>query len=419
MKRLLLMVAAFAALCSQGATLEHCLEAARENYPLIRKYALMEQTQELDLSDINKGWLPRLGVYAQGTVQNVVPSFPEALSKMIDMPGLGKLQYKVGLDVTQTIWDGGASKVQREVARLRTNAERAANAVEIYEVNQRVQSIYFGILLLEAQMHQTESALSVYQSNINRLNAMIKNGAAMQSDADMVEAQMLELQQQITRARSAAKGYRQMLSVFTGEDMSAESLDLPEAGMPADMTSARPELAAFDARMALNDAQCKMTDVSLMPKAGFFAQTYYGYPGIDYFKAMTSRDLTFNLLAGVKVSWNIDAFYTRKNSLKKLKLNDQNTETERDAFLFNSTLQTASQSEEINGIKDAMGADARIVELRRRVRTAAEAQLQNGIIDATALITKINDENQAELAAIYHNIQYIQAIYNLKNTLNR
>ena len=65
-----------AALTAQ-VTLEECVGMAQENYPLVRKYNLLQQTEEIELSDINKGWLPQIGVYGQGTFQNAVPGFPE------------------------------------------------------------------------------------------------------------------------------------------------------------------------------------------------------------------------------------------------------------------------------------------------------------------------------------------------------
>lgn len=66
-----------------------------------------------------------------------------------------------------------------------------------------------------------------------------------------------------------------------------------------------------------------------------------------------------------------------------------------------------------------MANDAKIIELRRSVRRSAESQLENGVIDATALLSKITDENRAELMARYHEIELLKKIYELKNTLNR
>lgn len=134
---------------------------------------------------------------------------------------------------------------------------------------------------------------------------------------------------------------------------------------------------------------------------------------------MMKRDLSFNFLAGVKVSWNIDAFYTKKNSRKNLAIASEIIENDREVFLFNTRLQTKSQTNVITGLKKVIADDSKIISLRQNVRHAAESQLRNGVIDATALLSKITAENQARLAARYHEIQLIQNIYQLKYTLNR
>lgn len=405
-------------------TLERCVELAQENYPLIQKYDLINRTQEINLSDINKGWLPQIGVYGQGTVQNVVPSFPDALSDMMsqmgtDMSGLGKLQYKVGVDVSQTIWDGGVSKSRREIERA-DNAERQATLdVQLYSIRERVENLFFGVLLIDEQIKQTQTTQALLQSNLDRLRAMKSNGTAMQSDVDMVEAQYLAISQQLIQAQSNSQSYRRMLGIFTGMDMTGQQLEMPDAKIPDNLTPNRPELALFDAQTKANAAQSGSIRASLMPKIGLFAQAYYGYPGFDNFKSMMNRDLSFNVLAGVKVSWNIGSFYTKKNSERRLQLAAETIAADRDVFLFNTSLQTQSQTDRISALRDIMKEDTRIVELRANVRKAAESHLENGVIDATALLTKITDENQARLTSSYHEIQLIQSIYQLKNTLNR
>ncbi|MDE6394556.1 MAG: transporter, partial [Duncaniella sp.] len=142
-------------------------------------------------------------------------------------------------------------------------------------------------------------------------------------------------------------------------------------------------------------------------------------PGFNYFKSMIDRSLSFNIMAGVKVSWNIDSFYTRRNAEMRTSLNARSIRADRDVFLFNTRLQSTSQLDAINSLRALMKDDAEIIALRANVRKAAESQLANGIIDATALLTKISDENLAMLNAKLHEIQLIQEIYNLKYTLNR
>lgn len=405
-------------------TVEQCVALAQENYPLIQKYDLLRQSRQIDLSDINKSWLPQIGIYAQGTVQNAVPSFPDALSNVLDqmgtdMKGLGKLQYKVGVDLNQTIWDGGSSKASRTIAESENAQQEAALDVELYAVRERVENLFFGIMLVEEQIKQAELTLTLLESNLAMLRSMKTNGTATQSDVDMVEAQFLTVQQQITQARSISDSNRRLLGIFTGTDMSDAKLTKPSSSMPSELISARPELALFDARIKNNDARLVSIKSSVMPRIGLFAQAYYGYPGYDYFKSMMNRDMSFNVLAGVKVSWNIGSFYTKKNSERKLRLANDDIVADREVFLFNSNLQTSSQTAHISELEGIMKEDSRIVELRANVRRSAESQLRNGVIDATALLTKITDENQARLTSSYHEIQLIQSIYQLKYILNR
>ena len=405
-------------------TIEECVRLAQDNYPLIKKYELLSLTKEIDLSDINKSWLPRLSAYGQVTGQNIVPSFPKALTGVLEqmgqeMKGLGKMQYKVGVDVTQTIWDGGASAVRRDLARSQESTQKAALDVEQYSVRERVENLYFAVLLTEEQIAQNQITHKLLMSNLEKLRAMLRNGTAMQSDLDMVEAQALTLTQNITLAQNAVKGYRQVLSIFTGENLDNRQFSHPTATEPQSSESDRPELNLFDSRLKLNQLSARFTDTSLMPRIGFFAQAYYGYPGFDYFKSMINRDLSFNILAGVKVSWNIDSFYTKKNSTRRTLVNAETISADREIFLFNTDMQTASQRVAIEGIRKVMKDDAKIIELRGNVRKAAESQLENGVIDATTLLTKISDENIARLTAQLHKIQLLQEIYKLKYILNR
>ena len=405
-------------------TLPYCLQRAEENYPDIKKYGLLDNSTELNLSEINRGWLPRVALSAQGTFQNIVPAFPDVLRNMLaqngfQLDGMSKLQYKVAAELNQTIWDGGTSKAGREIERASLAESKAALDVELYAIRSQVENLYFGILLMQEQMKQTESVIDLLGANLQRLQSMVKNGTAMQSDADMVEAQQLTMKQSLAEARSAVEGYKNLLSIYIGEVLGDNELICPEAEMPESMESARPELALFDKRIEQNLARERGINASTMPRIGFFTQAYYGYPDLNYFESMRNRNLSFNIMAGVKVSWNVEPLYTKNINRKKLKLNSEVMNVGRENFLFNSRLQSAKEESEIAGIREVMKEDSRIVELRQNVRRSAESQLKNGIIDATALLSKINDENQAKLNSAYHRIQLVQNIYKLKNTLNQ
>lgn len=427
MKKLIALVLFYLlySLCARAQiTIEECVKLAENNYPVIKKYDLLSATKEIDLSDINKGWLPGIGVFGQLTGQNIVPSFPETLTSVLkemgqEMKGLGKVQYKIGIDISQTIWDGGMSIVKRDIVQAQHATHKAALDIEMYSLRERVENLYFAILLTEEQIAQNQITHSLILNNLEKMRSMFRNGTAIQSDLDMLEAQALTLKQSIVYAQSSVKGYREVLSIFIGKNIDNQELLRPATNEPDINESNRPELKMFESQLNLNRLNDRFNEVSLRPKISFFAQAYYGYPGFDYFSSMINRKLSFNILSGIKVSLNISAFYTRKNTLHKTQLNNRSIIADRDLFIFNTNIQSTSQRITIEGIRKILKEDSRIIELRTNVRKAAESQLGNGIIDTSSLLTKISDENLACLMAQFHEIQLLQEIYKLKYILNR
>lgn len=426
MKRIALLCGCLLAGLSAGAqvTLDECRRLAREHYPEIRQYDLVRRTEEYTLSNARRAWLPQLSLAAQATWQTEVPSFPNALAGMlaqqgIDMPGMNKDQYKAALELNQTLWDGGKSEADKRIARAEA-AEQARSAdVDLYALQGRVDNLFFGILLLDERIAQTRLTLDLLRSNLEKVRALQRNGVAMQSDADAVEAELLTVNQQLTQVTASRDSYRRMLEIFTGRPLDGERLERPDASEPRSMESSRPELALFDATADKLTAQERLVKAATRPRFGLFAQGYYGYPGMDYFQNMMSPDWSWNAMAGVKMSWNFGAYYTRKNSLAKLRTAKEQVEMQREIFLFNTRLQTAEESGDIARLRKALADDDRIVALRRSVREAAESKLRNGVIDTDDLLRKITDEAAAATARSAREIELLKTIYELKHTINR
>lgn len=405
-------------------TLDECRRLAREHYPEIRQFDLISQSERYDLSNAARAWIPQVVLSAQATYQSATPTFPETFDAMlaasgIDMAGMRKDQYKVALDVSQNIWDGGQSAAQREIARADAAQQRSQVEVNLYELQSRVDNLYFGILLLDERVAQTEAMTGLLESNLARMRSYYKNGVAMLSDVDAVEAELLSARQSLEQAEASRDSYRRMLELFIGQPLETGALQRPQAAELHARTSARPELVQFDAGTDKIKAQRRAVDVALMPRFSAFAQGYYGYPGLDMFKSMGSADWTLNAVVGLRMQWNIGAFYTRKNNLSKLDAAQRQIDVMRDVFLFNTELQTAQDDGEIARLRKAVADDGRIVELRRSVRMAAESRLENGVIDSTDLLRKITDETAAALSRSTHEIELLQAIYRLKHTLNQ
>ena len=404
-------------------SLEECQQAAEKNYPLIRQYGLIEKTTELTVDNIQKGWLPQVSASAQATYQSDVPSWPDQMETMmngmgIHMIGLKKDQYRVGIDVSQTIYDGGAISSRKTIAREQGNVEAAQTEVSIYNVRKRVNEMYFALLLLDEQIKLNSDLQALLGGNERKLASMVKGGTAAESDWLNVKAERLNVVQQATGLASQKQMLQRMLSTFCGMEVKEAQKTLMYATMTQEQKGVRPELKALDAQINLLNAQEKALDAALKPKFGVFAQGYYGYPGMNMFEDMMRHNWSLNGLIGARLTWNIGALYTRKND--KERINDQRSmiNVQREVFLFNNNMEQIQQNENIERYQKLMKDDEEIIKLRSAVRKAAESKLAHGIIDVNDLVREINAENAARVQQSIHEIEMLKEVYDWQFTVN-
>lgn len=409
------------AISGQAQTLEECQQAAERNYPLIRQRDLVGKLAELTVANIGKGWLPQVSASAQATLQSDVATFPDEMRAVyqqmgIDMKGLTKDQYRVGVDVSQTVFDGGAISRGKAVARQQGEVEAAQTEVSIYQVRRRVNEMYFALLLLDDQIQLNRDLQELLGGSERKLASMVKGGTAAECDLQNVKAERLNVAQQTTNLESQRRMLQSMLSVFCGMEVTSPSKPLRGDALAESAGGLRPEMRLFDAQLHLADAQEKALDAALLPKLGVFAQGFYGYPGLNMFEDMMSREWSLNGLVGARLTWNIGALYTRKNDKAKIQLQRDLTETNRDVFVFNNRLEQIQQNENISRYRQLMAADEEIIELRSAVRKAAESKLAHGIIDVNDLVREMNAENAARLQRSMHEIQLLKEISDNKFT---
>ena len=417
-------------------TLEECQQAAERNYPLIQQYGLIEKTTELTVANLQKGWLPQVSATAQATYQSDVTAFPEQMQKMyqtmgIDMEGIRKDQYRIGIDVQQTVYDGGAISRQKSIARQQGRVQAAQNEVNIYNVRKRVNEMYFGLLLTDERIALNKDLQRLLEQNEKKLASMVKNGTAAESDYLTVKAERLNVAQQMTSLLAQRQTLTRMLGAFCGRPTPNPSLNggeiIPikpeiqksmEYLLPSLLGGAgggsRPELRAIDAQLRLTDAQEKALSVGLMPRLGVFAQGFYGYPGYNLFEDMMRRKFSWNGMVGTRLTWNIGALYTQKNDKAKLNVQRSALQVQRETFLFNNHLEQIQQNENIERYRKLMADDEAIISLRSAVRKAAESKLAHGIIDVNDLLKEINNESAARVSRSMHEIQMLKEIYDLK-----
>ena len=405
----------------QAQTLEECQLAAEKNYPMIKQYDLISQTTQLTVKNIMKGWLPQIAIAAQATYQSDVTSWPESMKATlqqlgINMKGLSKDQYKVGIDLQQTIYDGGTISSQRSIARQEEKVQKAQVETNLYQVRKRVNEMYFSLLLLNEQILLNNDVKALLLSSEKKLASMLKGGTIATSDFENIRAERLSVEQQNESLKSQQQMLQHLLSTFCGIKVS--NVQKPAPFKTTISTNKQPEMQLFDNQLQLSSIKEKALNSQVRPKLGIFAQGFYGYPGFNMFEDMMNRKWSLNGMVGVKLSWNIGALYSLKNDKAKLRLQREMTENAREIFLFNNQLEEIQQNENIKRYHTMKQTDDEIIMLRTNIRKAAESKLAHGIIDINNLLREINNENAAKIQQTIHDIEMLKEMYNLKYTNN-
>ena len=405
----------------QAQTLEECQLAAEKNYPMIKQYDLISQTTQLTVQNIMKGWLPQIAITAQATYQSDVASWPKSMQGTfqqlgINMKGLSKDQYKIGIDLQQTIYDGGTISSMRSIARQEEKVQKAQVETNLYQVRKRVNEMYFSLLLLNEQINLNDDVKALLLSSEKKLASMLKGGTIATSDFENIRAERLSVEQQNESLKSQRQMLQHLLSTFCGIKVS--NVQKPAPFETTISSNKRPEMQLFDNQLKLSSIKEKALNTQIRPKLGIFAQGFYGYPGFNMFEDMMNRKWSLNGITGIKLSWNIGALYSLKNDKAKLRLQREMTENAREIFLFNNQLEEIQQNENIKRYHTMKQADDEIIMLRTNIRKAAESKLSHGIIDINNLLREINNENAAKIQQTIHDIEMLKEMYNLKYTNN-
>lgn len=392
-------------------SIDQCYEKAHKNYPLISQYDLISQLSEYNISNIGKGYLPQISLSVKANYQSEVTEIP------ISMPGINPIskdQYSAVVEVNQTIWDGGVIRSKKEGLRIESEVENRGLDVNIYALNERVNQLYFGILLFDLQLKQNQLYREELQRNYDKVYSYMLNGIANQADIDAIKVEQLKAIQTQNTLNYSRKAYVEMLSVLIGDTITDHTvLDKPKT-IINNNSIFRPELDLFDAQIKNIEVQNRQITAQLMPKIGVFFTGGYGRPGLN----MLKNNLSGYYVAGARLTWNFGAFYTYKNNRHLLKTNIKLVEVNRDVFLFNTNIDISKRRNEIDKFREQLKYDDQIIELRTSIKESSEIKMANGTISGVDFMRDVTSEQSAKQDKIYHEIEMLLAMYNLKYVTN-
>ena len=405
---LLLLMPVYTMAQQNTITLQKVNELAQQHYPLIKQKDLLKQTSGLTIENLGKNFLPQVSFNGQATYQSDVTSVS------IPIPGItinppSKDQYKLLADVSQLVYDGGIIKEQKNLQQLNEAAEQQKIEVELYKVKERVNQLYLSVLYLDEQLKQVELVKTDLSTGLKKTEAMVNNGVAFRSNVNLLQAEILKAEQRTIELAASRKGILDVLALFTGETYNENTvLEKPAVIAVTIADIQRPELKLFSAQQQLFTSQYKLIDAKNRPKASVFWQGGYGRPGLNFLK----NDFAFFYTTGVRLNWSFGGLYTQKREKQIAGINQKTIEIQKETFLLNTNTTLKQQQSEIDKLQQLIDKDAAIIDLRVKVKEAAKAQLENGVITANDYLREVNAEDQSRQALITHQVQLLQAQIN-------
>ncbi len=395
-------------------TLDEAYQLSRANYPAIRQLDLVAKTTGINIDNLKKGYLPQVNFLAQASYQSAVTEIK------VPVPGfnvdpLSKDQYKVVADINQVIYDGGMIREQKNQQELNAKVEQQKIEVELFKVRERINQLFLGTLYLDEQLKQVGLIKEDLQNGIRKVESQVANGVAFRSNLDLLNAELLKADQRAIEIRSTRAGFMQALGLFIHQPLPEDQvLTLPEnITVSSDNNVVRPELQLLNAQDQLLGSQVKLIQSRNIPKASVFAQGGYAKPALNFLK----NQFDFYYIGGVRLTWNIGGLYTSKKDKQLVDINRQIVGLQKETFLLNTNAALVQQQAEIDKLQRLVESDGSIIGLRTKVKDAAKAQLENGVITANDYLREVNAEDQARQSLIAHQIQLLQAKINYKYIL--
>jgi outer membrane protein TolC len=418
---------------AQKLTLDDCYAKARSNFPLVKQLDLLEKSKSYTLSNIARGWIPKISINARATYQTAVTQIPfdentqipitidlpiigsitQNVNVGFDIPKISKDQYRATIELVQPIFDGGYSMYQKNVAKAEIEVEQQSIEEALYQLNNKINDIYFGILLIDGYIEQTNIFLNEVQRNKDNLHSLINNGLANELDRKNLQIEVLNAEQKMLELKNNRQNLVSVLAAMLGENLSEDvQLEIPDLQENTIKITEnnRPELKKYSAQEQYLDAMRKMLNVPVLPQIGLFIQAGYGRPGLD----MLNNNFAPFAIGGIQLQWDISGFYTRNNDLKRLNIQREKIVLQKETFLYTSNLETIQQNSEIKKLQNLLEKDKEIVALRAEIRMATEKKMQSGLVSMSDYLKELNMEQIANQSLINHKLQMLLEIAKLK-----
>jgi outer membrane protein TolC len=413
LRKILLVIAWFCCLVTGLAqvgsvTLDYCLSQAEANHPLFDQYDLLASSSGLKIKNLNKNFLPEMNINGDAHYQSDVVEVPVIVPQFSPEP-LDKDWYKISLDVSQMIYDGGLTQRNRDVEYIDNEINQQNVRIDLYRLKEKVIGVYFNIISFQESRELLNVTRQNLQSRLKEVESGVKNGIVLSSNAEILKAELLKLdQREIEIEAGISSGYK-VLSILTGDTIvNGTALQWANPVIASYIPGRdRPEFNLFSLQQQKAESMKKLSSSRLMPKLLAYGQAGYGRPGFN----MLLNEFDDFYVIGAKLSWNFYNWNKTRNEKSILDLQKEIVASSSESFDQNLSVDLERRMAEIIKIETLLPKDEEIVIIRTGIVQTYASRLQNGVITATEYITELHAETEAKLNLKIHQVQLVRAKY--------
>jgi len=380
-------------------SLNDCYDGLCENYPIAKQPAILESQKKAELSAIKSKTLPQLNLNAQATYQSEVTEVPLPNT---GIEPLNNDQYRATLTANQLIFNGGKIKAIQTLQNIATERKKQEVNVNLYQLKQRVNQLYFSILLIDEQVALLKVREQQLKNKLKEVTSGIKNGVLLPTSDKVIEAELLRIFQQNQEANNNKSKLISTLSSLIGLPISVETeFQKPLISIRTNSELNRPELGLYGLQKQEIEQQQDILSKSMVPELNGFATGGYGNPGLN----MLENNFTSYYIVGLKLNWNVFDWNSNKKQRQALDYSKELIRNQEEVFKLNTNTALNEQLKEIETLESSIEIDEQLIALQQEVLHTSESQLKNGVITTSEYITELTKLYETENLFNQHKTQ--------------
>lgn len=401
-------------LAQEQINLYDCYKLAIDNYPQKQQIPLQKSISDIKIRNYYNGYLPEIQLFGQAQYQSdatkiavSLPAFPDLKLKL---PEMSLDQYKIGVNINQVIWDGGIIANQEDLEISQILIDSTKIEVDLYNIKQRVNDLFFGILIINKKIDICNNAINDLNNKYNNINSKVNNGVILQSNADILRAEIIKLEQTYLELKSNKTSFFDMLSILLNKKIDTNSvLVVPDSFSNVNKNNkSRIEYSLFDySKQGLQETK-SLIQSKYYPKFSAFFQGVYGKPGLNMF----DQEFKAYYIVGLKASWNIWNWYQSNREEEIISLQQKLIDIQENTFTINLDVYLTKYLNDIDKLSILINKDNEIISLKESIVKQYSSQLENGVITSSEFLTEFNSKILSNINLEIHKLELIQTKIN-------